>query len=340
MSLDIRPAPRRVAGQLVAITLAAVCATTAGAATAVAAGPTGLDVSSHQHSAPLSWPAVRASGHSFVFIKATEGISYTNPYFAWDWSRARDVGLIRGAYHYARPSVGTAAGQARRFVAVAGPAGEQGELAPVLDLEQTGGLSPDQLAAWTQEFLDEVGRLTGRRAMLYTYPNFWRDAMAGTTAFTGHPLWIASYTTAPVPRMPGWPTWTFWQYTARGSVRGVAGRVDLNRFNGGLADLRQLANYPPTARITATLSRTSTTRRRPVTLTGTVDPPLAGQTLYRQGYYAGAWHTWATARVDASGRYRFTIAPTVKAVNRYRVYLPSSSRHGPSSSPTLTLTVR
>ena len=340
MSLDTRPAPRRVAVRLATVTLAAVCALTVGSATAVAAGPTGLDVSSHQHHAAVSWPAVRASGHSFVFLKATEGISYTNPYFASDWRRARDVGLIRGAYHYARPSVGTATRQAGRLVAVAGPAGAEGELAPVLDLEQTGGLDPVQLTAWTQEFLDEVLRLTGRRAILYTYPNFWRNAMAGTTAFTGHPLWIASYTTAPVPRMPAWPTWTFWQYTARGSVRGIGGRVDLNRFNGGLADLRQLANYPPTARITATLSRTSTTRRRPVTLTGTVDPPLAGQTLYRQGYYSGAWHTWATTTVDVSGRYRFTITPTVRAVNRYRVYLPASSRHGPSSSPTLRLTVR
>jgi lysozyme len=340
MSLDTRSAPHRLAVRLAAICIAAVCATATGGAAAVAAGPTGPDVSSHQHIAPLSWPAVRASGHRFAFIKATEGVSYTNPYFASDWQAARDVGLIRGAYHYARPSVGTAELQAQRLVAVAGPAQALGELAPVLDLEVTGGLSPDELSTWAQEFLDEVRRLTGRTAIVYTYPNFWRDAMAGTTAFTGHPLWIASYTSAPVPRMPAWPSWTFWQYTARGSVAGVVGRVDLNRFNGGLADLRQLANYPPTATITATLSRTSTTRRRPVTLTGTVDPPLPGQTLYRQGYYSGAWHTWATTQVDASGRFRFTITPTVKAVNRYRVYLSSSSDHGPSSSPTLKLTVR
>jgi lysozyme len=339
MSLDTRPSLRRRVRRLAAICAALACAVPAWSATA-AADVTGPDVSGHQHAAPFSWPAVKASGQSFVFIKATEGVSFTNPYFTADYRSAREAGLIRGAYHYARPSEGSAVAQARHLVAVVGAVRNRGELAPVLDLEVTGGLDPVRLTAWTRQFLDEVLRLTGRKAIIYTYPNFWRDAMAGTTAFTGHPLWIASYTPAAMPRMPAWPTWTFWQYTARGTLPGVTGPVDLNRFNGGLASLRQLANYPPTAAITARLSKTSTTPGRPVTLSGSTTPALAGQTLSRQGFYSGAWHTWATTRVDESGRFRFTITPTVKAVNRYRVYLSSGSTRGPSASPTLTLTVR
>jgi GH25 family lysozyme M1 (1,4-beta-N-acetylmuramidase) len=339
MTPDTRNARRRRAGRLATTCAALVCLVAAGGATA-AADVTGPDVSGHQHDGPLSWPAVKASGQSFVFIKATEGNTFTNRYFTSDYLAAREAGLIRGAYHYARPSEGTAVLQARRLIAQVGATRNRGELAPVLDLEETGGLSPVRLVEWARQFVEEVRRLTGRAAIIYTYPNFWRDAMAGTTEFTDHPLWIASYSRTPAPRMPLWPTWTFWQYTARGSLPGIAGTVDLNRFNGGLANLRQLANYPPTARITARLSTSTTTRRRPVTLSGTTTPALAGQTLYRQGYYSGAWHTWATTRVDASGRFRFTITPTVKAVNRYRVYLSSRSSRGPSASPTLTLTVR
>ena len=72
------------------------------------------------------------------------GSAYTNPWFASDWSGAGSVGLFRGAYHFARPALPltTAAVQASTFVSVAGTMGGSHDLAPVLDLEVTGGLSP------------------------------------------------------------------------------------------------------------------------------------------------------------------------------------------------------
>ena len=338
----LRSLTSRLAG---AAAVAALCVATAGPA-AAAATPTGPDVSRWQHSAPLSWAAVKASGHSFAFVKATEGSSYTNPYFASDWAGTRNAGLLHGAYHFARPSVGSAASQARRFIAVAGKAQAPGDLPPVLDLEQSGGLTPAQLSAWTGQFLEETRRLTGRTPIIYTYPNFWRSAMAGTRAFTGYPLWIASYTRASTPVMPAWSTWTFWQYSATSTVPGVAGEADMNRFNGSLTALRRLANLAPAAttpapvKITAKLSAPTTTRGHAVTLRGTAKPGAAGQRVYRQGFYSGAWHTWSSTKVTASGSYRFTIKPTVKAVNKYRVYLPASGQRKAASSPTLTLTVR
>ena len=49
-------------------------------------------------------------------------------------------------------------------------------------------------------------------------------------------LWIAHWTTSAEPSVPagGWGGngWTFWQYTSDGSVPGIGGRVDLNRYNG------------------------------------------------------------------------------------------------------------
>jgi hypothetical protein len=45
---------------------------------------------------------------------------------------------------------------------------------------------------------------------------------------------------------------------------------------------------------------------------------LAGRTVYRQGFYSGAWHTWATTKVSAAGTYSFAIRATVP-VNYYRV---------------------
>jgi len=213
----------------------------AGTASADVSGP---DVSGWQHpsGAAVDWPAVHAAGHDFTFIKATEGATFTNAYFGSDWSAAAAAGLYRGAYHFARPSSGSAAAQARYFAAKIGDQSRPLTLPPVLDLEEAGGLSPTALISWTSTFLTTLQSLTGRTPIIYTYPYFWRTAMAGSTAFTSYPLWIASYSTSSPPTL-GWPTWTFWQYTASGSVRGVpgAGSVDVNRFNGSMASLAALA---------------------------------------------------------------------------------------------------
>jgi GH25 family lysozyme M1 (1,4-beta-N-acetylmuramidase) len=75
--------------------------------------------------------------------------------------------------------------------------------------------------------------------MIYMSPAFWRNKMADTQWFADngyHVLWIAHWTTAGTPDLPanawGGNGWTFWQYTSSGSVAGISGRVDLDRYNG------------------------------------------------------------------------------------------------------------
>jgi hypothetical protein len=146
--------------------------------------------------------------------------------------------------------------------------------------------------------------------------------------------------------MPAWSRWTFWQYSAASRVPGIAGLTDMSRFNGTLEDLRRLANLAPAAKtgpavkVTARLSATRTTRHQSVTLHGRVTPAVAGQSVRRQGYYSGAWHTWASTTVTRSGSYTFTITPTKKAVNKYRVLVPATSKRKASVSSTVTLVVR
>jgi len=51
----------------------------------------------------------------------------------------------------------------------------------------------------------------------------------------GHKLWIAHWgvrrPTVPAGNWGG-RGWTFWQWTSDGSVSGIQGRVDKDRFNG------------------------------------------------------------------------------------------------------------
>jgi lysozyme len=62
--------------------------------------------------------------------------------------------------------------------------------------------------------------------------------MGNTTWFAdnGYPLWIAHYTPNAQPTVPasnwGGHGWTFWQYTNLGTVAGIDGNVDQDRYNG------------------------------------------------------------------------------------------------------------
>ncbi|MCX5044950.1 glycoside hydrolase family 25 protein [Aldersonia sp. NBC_00410] len=215
-----------------------------GAGTA-AADINGPDVASWQHddSSIIDWFAVRNSGHEFAMIKATEGLDYINPFFVPDTVAARLAGVARGAYHFARPQASPEAQAAFFAATVIGVNGPPGDLPPILDLENSGGLPPAALIDWTHRFLNTVEGLTRRVPIIYTYPNFWKTAMANTNQFIRYPLWIADYRGNAQPELVGgWPVWTFWQYTDRGVIPGIAGTTDLNFYSGAMGPLDLFSN--------------------------------------------------------------------------------------------------
>ncbi|MFC7448482.1 glycoside hydrolase family 25 protein [Rhodococcus daqingensis] len=205
----------------------------------------GPDVASWQHpgGSGIDWFAVRASGHEFAMVKATEGLWYVNPFFVQDGIGMRAAGVARGAYHYADVRQSPEA-QAAYFASTAFPVIGFGGLPPVLDIEDAKGLPPAAVIDWTRRYLNSVQALTGKQPIIYTYPNFWRTAMANTTEFSHYPLWIADYNgrDEPGPLPGGWQRWTFWQYTSTGRIAGVNGNVDLNIYGGGLGDFGSYSN--------------------------------------------------------------------------------------------------
>jgi lysozyme len=180
---------------------------------------------------------VANAGKTFAYLKASESTGYVDPTYQTNRAQAKANGLKVGAYHFARPGTTTddAVREANHFIATAGPV--SGELLPVLDLEQTGGLGTKALTTWVRTFLDRVYERTGVRAAIYVSPSFWSNRMGNSTWFAanGYPvLWVAHWTSAKAPTLPagnwGGYGWTFWQYTSDGSVPGIGGRVDLNRY--------------------------------------------------------------------------------------------------------------
>ncbi|HWU86308.1 MAG TPA: GH25 family lysozyme, partial [Kofleriaceae bacterium] len=205
------------------------------AAIVCGAGPTvkGIDVSYYQ--GDIDWAAARGDGVEFAFVRATDGLGYIDSRFAQNWEAARAQGVLRGAYQFFRPNQDPIA-QADLLLEKLG-AVSPGDLPPVIDVEATGGLSPAGVEAAVRTWIDRVRPVIGREPIIYTGLPFWRDNV-GAADLTASPLWHAQYTTAACPNIaPPWQDWAFWQYTATGAVAGIAGDVDVNRWNGTRAQL-------------------------------------------------------------------------------------------------------
>ncbi len=250
-----RPRERRSRGvaSLIALALALAGAALAGAARGQTA-PEGIDVSNWQ--GQIDWLRVATAGFDFVFAKATEGTTFTDVTYPLNRSGAGPLGIRVGAYHFARPSgasdaavVASAIAQADAFIAFAQP--QRGDLPPALDLEKTGNLSTARLSMWTQAWLSEVLARLGVRSIVYASPSFWKTALGDTPVFAaaGHRLWIAHWTKAALPILPGagWGGlgWTFWQWSDCQKVAGIVGCVDGDRFNGTSLGGATIPAYPP-----------------------------------------------------------------------------------------------
>jgi GH25 family lysozyme M1 (1,4-beta-N-acetylmuramidase) len=195
----------------------------------------GLDISSWQGT--IDFGKVRGSGRRFVIAKVTEGTTWTDANYLRNRKGAVGAGLRFTGYHYARPgtATGDAVHEADHFLAQLGLV--RGMLIPALDLEVSGGLGVSALQSWTKTFVGRVYSRTGVRPMIYTNASFWRYHMGDTSWFAnnGYRMWIAQWKVAS-PSLPAsnWSSrsWTFWQYTNCGSVPGIGGCVDLDRFRG------------------------------------------------------------------------------------------------------------
>ncbi len=194
----------------------------------------GIDVSYYQGT--IDWNAVKAGGVVYAFIRVSDGLNTKDPKFATYWADSRTAGVYHGAYQYFEPSQ-DAIMQADLLLSTMGTM-QSDDLPPVIDVETAGGLSATQLASKVQQWVSHVGAAIGRPPIIYTGGPFW-DSSVGGANMTTSPLWHAQYTTAACPTIADpWTTWAFWQYTDSGTISGISGSMDVDRWNGDLASLQ------------------------------------------------------------------------------------------------------
>ena len=197
----------------------------------------GIDVSYYQ--GVIDWNRVKNDGVEFAFVRVSDGATFRDPKFEANWTGSQAAGVVRGAYQFFRPAQDIEE-QAQIMIASL-TAFTPGDLPPVLDVEVTGDLAAETIAERARDWVDKVHRATGTSPIIYTGKYFWRDEVGSPATFAPNPLWIAQYTRL-CPALPApWTTWSFWQETDKGTVDGIDGAVDGNKFNGSIEQLRALA---------------------------------------------------------------------------------------------------
>lgn len=191
----------------------------------------GIDVSRYQSTTPS------LAGRSFLWARATYG-TWHDPSFSSHIANGRAAGCLVGAYAFGRathsftrnadgivvPLAQPIADQVAEFLAAAGKVDFY-----ALDME------PDKYG--TAMSAAEAGQFIAL-AKAKVHPVLLYHSASGYPSLGQDGRWIADYRSATAaaggPSLP----WAFWQY--RGSP------LDLDRFNGTLAQLQALAGRTPT----------------------------------------------------------------------------------------------
>ena len=159
---------------------------------------------------------------SFVFIKATEGLSHRDIHFQKHWKDAGESNIRRGAYHFFRSSKDPHK-QAENFISCVGELRYR-DLPPVLDVETIHkGCTDKELNTKIKAFLGDIERHYGRKPIIYVSEGFLNNHLSADIK-RNYPVWVAHYDVS----SPQMSDWTFWQFTDSGLVYGIEGPVDMD----------------------------------------------------------------------------------------------------------------
>lgn len=188
----------------------------------------GIDVSHHQ--GKIDWYRVKNDEVSFAIIKATEGGDFRDKRFAENWKKAKEAGVIVGGYHYFS-FCKSGEEQASNFIHTV--PNEPGTLPPSIDLEYdkncNGSIAIWKLQKELKVYISTVKDHYGKDPIIYCNEAFYKKYLRAV-AFKDCLIWVRN--TVREPSLSDNRNWFFWQYSAKGSIDGVEGFVDLNVYQG------------------------------------------------------------------------------------------------------------
>lgn len=184
----------------------------------------GFDISSHN--GDIDFKASAKDGMEFVWIKATEGVTFKDKNFPVNHAKAGEAGLKRGAYHFFRFDK-DGVEQAINLLSTIGD--RTLEMGVAIDIESSGNPQDinEELIKERILAMAEYLNLRGLAPTFYCNKADYYKYMA--ESFPGNSLWICSFSQDPISS-----PWTFWQFNHKGTLKGANGKVDLDVFGGSI----------------------------------------------------------------------------------------------------------
>ena len=147
----------------------------------------GIDVSNWQGT--IDFNKVKNDGIWVVYMRASEGTSYTDARFEENYRNAKAAGLFVGAYHYMTASNAALARRQAEFFSKK-LAGKSMDCPPAMDYENLDALTDTQIHESGLAFLERLQSLTGVTPVIYTNLS---NARRLSSRFSKYPLWQAQY---------------------------------------------------------------------------------------------------------------------------------------------------
>jgi lysozyme len=192
----------------------------------------GIDVSHFQ--GDIDWHAVASSNIQFVYLKATDGNTYTDPSFHRNTKALSATTLEYGAYHFFEANDQPIT-QAENFIKVIKDIPLT--LSPMVDVEIDDNQTPEVLQQRLKSFLTIVENSTGCKPLIYSNKNFWSLDIG--PQFDDYVFWLAEY--SQTPQLPaGIKNWDIWQYSQTGKITGIQDKVDLDVIMSGEIGLKRI----------------------------------------------------------------------------------------------------
>lgn len=189
----------------------------------------GVDISNNNYNYIKSHDINLREDFDFCIMKASEGISYKDPYLDEYYNmlhgsrdgRPDEVALY-GFYHYARPENNGPKEEARHFLDLVGH--HAGHCIYALDVEGKAlSLDQDTLDKWVSSWIVEVVLQVDVLPILYCSESALHRFP--TAAALGSGLWVAKWSEGRKwPKTKPWPFWAFWQFQSSA--------LDYNYYNG------------------------------------------------------------------------------------------------------------
>lgn len=190
----------------------------------------GIDVSEWQ--GEIDFREVANAGIEIVYIRASEGANYIDPYFRENYEEAKANGLKTGFYHYLTARNEEEARAEAEFF-VGNIKGTEPDCKLAMDFEVFDNLSTEAVNKISEVFLQTVQNLSGKECVIYSDAYNAREVFDRELA-EKYAIWVADYFVEEPEDNGKWGSWVGFQYTDRGRINGIDGNVDRDYFTNGI----------------------------------------------------------------------------------------------------------